>query len=104
MRCHFDRQECITARRRVKRLSDSAAPFAIAFIQMAIGLQLARYQPAIAAACATIRNVMKLPASRFQAHFWLIICAAAGLAMVFLFDDSCQQDGGQHYLFARWAW
>jgi len=24
--------------------------------------------------------------------------------MAFLFDDSCQQDGGQHYLFARWAW
>ncbi len=26
------------------------------------------------------------------------------MAMAFLFDDSCQQDGGQHYLFARWAW
>jgi hypothetical protein len=24
--------------------------------------------------------------------------------MAFLFDDSCQTDGGQHYLFARWAW
>ena len=24
--------------------------------------------------------------------------------MLFLFDDSCQQDGGQHYLFARQAW
>jgi len=24
--------------------------------------------------------------------------------MLFLFDDSCQMDGGQHYLFARWAW
>ncbi|MEO6723913.1 MAG: hypothetical protein ABIP14_01300 [Blastocatellia bacterium] len=24
--------------------------------------------------------------------------------MLFLFDDSCQIDGGQHYLFARWAW
>jgi hypothetical protein len=23
---------------------------------------------------------------------------------LFLFDDSCQQDGGQHYLFARQAW
>src|SRR5262245_10956250 len=47
---------------------------------------------------------MKLLAPRFQAYFWLIVCAAAGLAMAFLFDDSCQQDGGQHYLFARWAW
>lgn len=24
--------------------------------------------------------------------------------MLFLFDDSCQMDGGQHYLFSRWAW
>lgn len=24
--------------------------------------------------------------------------------MAFLFDDSCQTDGGQHFLFARWAW
>jgi hypothetical protein len=52
---------------------------------------------------------MKILASRFRAHlrqacFWLIVCAAAGAAMLFLFDDSCQQDGGQHYLFARWAW
>ncbi len=51
---------------------------------------------------------MKHHASRIQtnlrAYLWLIICAAAGVAMAFLFDDSCQQDGGQHYLFARWAW
>jgi hypothetical protein len=52
---------------------------------------------------------MKILASRFRAHprqvrFWLTVCAAAGMAMLFLFDDSCQQDGGQHYLFARWAW
>ncbi|MGH9833004.1 MAG: hypothetical protein ACREBD_30100 [Blastocatellia bacterium] len=33
-----------------------------------------------------------------------MICAAAGVTMAFLFDDSCQQDGGQHFLFARWAW
>jgi hypothetical protein len=44
------------------------------------------------------------PAQRFQAYLWLAVCAAAGVAMAFLFDDSCQQDGGQHYLFARWAW
>ncbi|HEV2668996.1 MAG TPA: hypothetical protein VG324_29035, partial [Blastocatellia bacterium] len=53
--------------------------------------------------------VMKILASRFQgrlrhACFWLTVCAVAGTAMLFLFDDSCQQDGGQHYLFARWAW
>jgi hypothetical protein len=52
---------------------------------------------------------MKILASRFQgrlcrACFWLIVCAVAGVAMLFMFDDSCQQDGGQHYLFARWAW
>ncbi|MBO0858186.1 MAG: hypothetical protein J2P21_06955 [Chloracidobacterium sp.] len=58
--------------------------------------------------------MMKILGSRFQERFsqeffrqrcfWLIGCAVAGLAMLFLFDDSCQQDGGQHYLFARWAW
>jgi hypothetical protein len=52
---------------------------------------------------------MRILASRFWAHprqvfFWLTVCAVAGVAMLFLFDDSCQQDGGQHYLFARWAW
>jgi hypothetical protein len=35
---------------------------------------------------------------------WLIPCAVAGLAMAFLFDDSCQLDGGVHFLFAKWAW
>jgi len=59
--------------------------------------------------CVNIRGVMKVLASRFranprQAFFWLAVCAAAGVAMLFLFDDSCQQDGGQHYLFARQAW
>jgi hypothetical protein len=34
----------------------------------------------------------------------LILCAAGGLAMAFLFDDSCQLDGGVHFLFAKWAW
>ncbi|MBL8190823.1 MAG: hypothetical protein JNK38_22595, partial [Acidobacteria bacterium] len=44
-----------------------------------------------------------LPKS-LQAYGWLMLCAVAGLAMLFLFDDSCQMDGGQHHLFARWAW
>jgi hypothetical protein len=52
---------------------------------------------------------MKILASRFRgrlshAYIWLILFAVAGVAMLFLFDDGCQQDGGQHYLFARWAW
>src|SRR5262245_66498444 len=51
---------------------------------------------------------MKILASRFRAHsrqvcFWLAVCAVAGMSMSFLFDDSCQLDGGQHYLFARQA-
>jgi hypothetical protein len=70
--------------------------------------------PQSAIPCVTIQAVIKILASRFrerfsqaffrQACFWLIVCAVAGVAMLFLFDDSCQQDGGQHYLFARWAW
>jgi hypothetical protein len=48
--------------------------------------------------------VTKILASRSRAYLWLTVCAAAGVAMAFLFDDSCQQDGGQHFLFARWAW
>jgi hypothetical protein len=34
----------------------------------------------------------------------LLLCAAAGVAHLLLIADSCQQDGGLHYLFARWAW
>ncbi len=34
----------------------------------------------------------------------LIVCAAAGAAMVFLFDDSCQQDAALHFLYSKWAW
>jgi len=34
----------------------------------------------------------------------LLAGCGAGLAMLKLFPDSCQQDGGLHYLFARWAW
>ncbi len=44
------------------------------------------------------------PAPRFQAYFWLVACAALAVALVFLFPDSAQQDGGYHFLFARWAW
>ncbi len=33
-----------------------------------------------------------------------MLCGGAGLALLLLFADGCQQDGGLHYLFARWAW
>jgi uncharacterized membrane protein len=39
-----------------------------------------------------------------EKNIWLIPCAIAGLAMAFLYDDSCQLDGGVHFLFAKWAW
>ena len=71
-----------------------------------------RLQPEIPVCCATIQSVMKRLASVFKenlqvnlrAYLWLVVCAAAGVAMAYLFDDSCQQDGGQHFLFSRWAW
>jgi hypothetical protein len=34
---------------------------------------------------------------------WSAALALLGAALVILFPDSYQQDGGQHYLFARWA-
>jgi hypothetical protein len=42
--------------------------------------------------------------SKLQAYLWLAVCALAGLALLLLYRDSCQHDGGIHYLFARWAW
>ncbi len=48
--------------------------------------------------------MLTTPAPRIQACLWLIVCAVAGLALLFLFDDSCQQDAPLHFLFARWAW
>ncbi len=46
-----------------------------------------------------------LPASSlFLPASCLLITASAGVTMAFLFDDSCQQDGGLHFLFAKWAW
>lgn len=35
---------------------------------------------------------------------WLAAAAALGVSLVLLFPDSYQQDGGNHYLGARWAW
>ncbi len=34
----------------------------------------------------------------------LATCAVIGIALVWLYPDSYQQDGGVHFLFARWAW
>jgi hypothetical protein len=34
----------------------------------------------------------------------LALCAIVGLALWMLYPDSYQQDGGHHYLAARWAW
>ncbi|MGH9837495.1 MAG: hypothetical protein ACREEM_01785 [Blastocatellia bacterium] len=48
--------------------------------------------------------MLKTSAPRLQACLWLMVCAAAGLALLFLFDDSCQQDAPLHFLYARWAW
>lgn len=48
--------------------------------------------------------MLNSPKTHKQAYAWLLVGALAGLLMAFLFDDSCQQDGGQHFLFARWAW
>ena len=38
------------------------------------------------------------------AWLWILVCGLAGSLLLWLFLDSCQQDGGLHYLFARWAW
>ena len=42
--------------------------------------------------------------SRSQAWLWLGIFSLAGVALALLYPDSYQQDGGHHYLFARYAW
>ena len=38
------------------------------------------------------------------ALIWLTGCLLTGLALVFLYPDSYQQDGPYHHLGARWAW
>jgi len=42
--------------------------------------------------------------SRSKAWIWLGVFSALGVAIVLLYPDSYQQDGGHHYLFARNAW
>jgi hypothetical protein len=41
--------------------------------------------------------------SRLRALIWLAVFAAAGAALVLLYQDADQQDSGYHFLFARWA-
>ncbi len=43
-------------------------------------------------------------AERRRALGWLGAFVALGAAWTFLYPDSYQQDGGYHYLGARWAW
>ena len=40
----------------------------------------------------------------YAALRWLVACLASGLALVILYPDSSQQDGGHHFIYARWAW
>jgi hypothetical protein len=40
----------------------------------------------------------------YAALLWLAACLGSGLALVILYPDSYQQDGGHHFIFARWAW
>lgn len=44
------------------------------------------------------------PNTTRPALFWLAACLATGAALILLYPDSYQQDGGHHFLFARWAW
>ncbi len=40
----------------------------------------------------------------YEAFGWLALCALTGLAVLLLWRDGCQADGGLHYVLARWAW
>lgn len=39
----------------------------------------------------------------WRAALAVLLCSAVSIALVVLYPDSYQQDGGTHYLFARWA-
>src|SRR5688572_14723904 len=45
-----------------------------------------------------------MPAARRAATLWVGAFIAVGGALWVLHPDSYQQDGGYHFLFARWAW
>lgn len=38
------------------------------------------------------------------AILWILACLVTGGALIALYPDSYQQDGGHHFLYARWAW
>src|SRR6185436_17504374 len=52
----------------------------------------------------TTNNGISELANHRQAQWWLAGCTSMAIALAFLFPDSYQQDGGYHFLFARWAW
>jgi len=52
----------------------------------------------------TTNNGISELANHRQAQWWLAGCTSMAIALAFLFPDSIQQDGGYHFLFARWAW
>ncbi len=41
---------------------------------------------------------------RQQSFAWLALCTLTGLAVLLLWRDGAQADGGLHYVLARWAW
>jgi uncharacterized membrane protein len=43
-------------------------------------------------------------APQAQAALWLLAAAITGALLVHYYPDSYQQDGGTHFIFARWAW
>ncbi len=49
-------------------------------------------------------SAIKVFTARLRAFQWLGLFIATGVLLSFLFTDSYQQDGGYHFLFARWGW
>src|SRR5262245_27560419 len=50
------------------------------------------------------RAVVAYSPAMKPAALWLGAFVGVSAALVFLYPDSYQQDGGTHFLFARWAW
>ncbi|HET7456155.1 MAG TPA: hypothetical protein VFJ74_00780 [Gemmatimonadaceae bacterium] len=57
-----------------------------------------------AAAAAASSSSVDGRRSRLLGFVWLAVAAAVGLVLAVLYPDSSQQDGGNHFLIARWAW
>ena len=65
---------------------------------------LSRHEPEPSCAMLSARASDDSSKNRYAALLWLAACLASGLALVMLYPDSSQQDGGHHFIFARWAW